>query len=241
MTRTSDARADILRSIHDNLAASVPYDAVVHLGPPTAHAPAPGQRAPLPLATALATEAPSRATNDDPVQRFIEQATGVGASCEIVRGESEAAAAVTRALSAARARHVVASDAPLVKRVLAAVPSAFAVEEIEGLPRDDLFACDAGITTAQLGIAESGTLVLESAREKNRLLSLVPPIHIALLGAGDICDSMSDVIARLEQNFASHAVIFITGPSRTSDIELTLTIGVHGPRMLHIIILEGHA
>jgi L-lactate dehydrogenase complex protein LldG len=127
--------------------------------------------------------------------------------------------------------------------VLAAAPAAFAVDVIEGLSRDDLFACDAGVTTAQLGIAETGTLVLESSREKNRLLSLVPPIHIALLAAGDICDSLSDVIGRLHAthvspDLVSHAVTFITGPSRTSDIELTLTIGVHGPRTLHIIILE---
>jgi L-lactate dehydrogenase complex protein LldG len=130
-----------------------------------------------------------------------------------------------------------------VRRVLAAAPLDVHVDEAEALSRDDLFACDAGVTTAQLAIAETGTLVLESAREKHRLLSLVPPVHIALLAARDICDSLADVIARLagtfkEPDVASHAVTFITGPSRTSDIELTLTIGVHGPRTLHVIILE---
>src|SRR5438067_610776 len=107
----------------------------------------------------------------------------------------------------------------------------------ESLSRDDLFACDAGVTTAQWGIAETGTLVLESARERSRLLSLVPPIHVALLSTRCICESLGDALARVRQG-ASHAITFITGPSRTSDIELTLVVGVHGPQTVHVLLLE---
>jgi L-lactate dehydrogenase complex protein LldG len=134
----------------------------------------------------------------------------------------------------------------VVERAMSALSEQFELQPIDGLSRDDLFACDAGITTAQLGIAETGTLVLQSARERHRLLSLVPPVHIALLSADDICNSLLDVISLLHRtqtstDVVSHAITFITGPSRTSDIELTLTIGVHGPRTLHIIILENRA
>jgi L-lactate dehydrogenase complex protein LldG len=161
-----------------------------------------------------------------------------------VRNETEAIGAIARALERAGARNVVASDAAAVQRAIAALSAQYTVQSIDGLSRDDLFACDAGISTAQLAIAETGTLVLQSARERHRLLSLVPPVHIALLSADDICNSLLDVITLLHRtqtstDVVSHAITFITGPSRTSDIELTLTIGVHGPRTLHIIILEG--
>jgi L-lactate dehydrogenase complex protein LldG len=253
MPRTG-ARDAILRSIRDNLAASAPYDAVVHLGPPDVRRPESSARKPLPIASSAASRGSeylkssisSTLTLLKPARLFAEQAAGVGASCDIVADESEAIAAIRRVLSSCGARRIIGSDTPLVQRAIAAISPDLETRDIADVSREDLFACDAGITTAQLAIAETGTLVLESAREKNRLLSLVPPIHIALLAADDICDSLSQVIQRLQEshrtaNVASHAVTFITGPSRTSDIELTLTIGVHGPRTLHIIILESPA
>jgi L-lactate dehydrogenase complex protein LldG len=236
MSRAGSAREAILESIRAQLAASSPYDALQH------HARV-AKRDPLPLAPRSVAMMDSLVqTNDDPAHRFMQQVTGVGASCEIVRDEHDAGQSVARVLSTVGAKRVASSGASLVRRVLADAADIHA-DEAESLSRDELFACDAGVTTAQLGIAETGTLVLEAAREKHRLLSLVPPVHIALLAARDICDSLADVIARLGDTFnapgaASHAVTFITGPSRTSDIELTLTIGVHGPRTLHVIILE---
>jgi len=132
---------------------------------------------------------------------------------------------------------VVGSDAPLVQRLLSTLGHDFVRESLDRLSRDDLFACDAGVTTAQWGIAETGTLVLESARERSRLLSLVPPIHVALLSTRCICESLGNALDRVRQA-ASHAITFITGPSRTSDIELTLVVGVHGPQTVHVLLLE---
>ena len=103
----------------------------------------------------------------------------------------------------------------------------------------DLFNFDVGITRAQAGIAETGTLVLDSAVEKNRLVSLVPPIHIAILDASKIYATLGETLAMLQNgNELSPAITFITGPSRTADIELTLTVGVHGPQELQVIIVE---
>jgi len=240
---TGAAREAILESIRANLAASAPYDASVHIGPARAtHSR--GRSLPIAVEVRGGGGKPDIAISR--VQRFVEQATGVGASCEIVAGEEEAFAAISRALERAGARSVVGSDAPIVQRAMSSLLEPFVAHAIDGFSRDELFACDAGISTAQLGIAETGTLVLQSARERHRLLSLVPPVHIALLSADDICNSLLDVITLLHRtqtstDVVSHAITFITGPSRTSDIELTLTIGVHGPRTLHIIILENHA
>jgi len=180
---------------------------------------------------------------------FTEQLAAVGAQCTPVCGEAEAGQALARILTGARARRVVGSDAPVVQRLLRSLGNGgdgFVVESLDRLSRDELFACDAGVTTAQWGIAETGTLVLESAREQSRLVSLVPPIHVALLSARCICESLGDALVRLRQaggaggggGLASHAITLITGPSRTSDIELTLVVGVHGPQTLHVLLLE---
>ncbi len=106
----------------------------------------------------------------------------------------------------------------------------------------DLFNIDVGITSAQAGIAETGTLVLDSSVERNRLVSLVPPVHIAILHAARIYATLSETLAGLQsRGELSPAITFITGPSRTADIELTLAIGVHGPQELYVIINEGPA
>lgn len=106
--------------------------------------------------------------------------------------------------------------------------------------KQDLFTVDVGITSAQAGIAETGTLILDSSKERNRLVSLVPPIHIAILDASKIVLTLGEALAALQSGpELSPAITFITGPSRTADIELTLTLGVHGPQELHVIINEG--
>lgn len=218
MRRSGDARAEILSAIRRRLAASAAHDI------------------PLPvLGTARPEVASGSGASHDVLARFRERAEAAGARCELVCGELEAARVVARILDEAGARRVARSDAPLLERLAPALGGAFALHRIDRLSREDLFACDAGITTAQWGIAETGTLVLESARERSRLLSLVPPIHVALLSASRICDSLGDALACV--GLASHAITLITGPSRTSDIELTLTIGVHGPRAVHIVLV----
>jgi L-lactate utilization protein LutC len=106
--------------------------------------------------------------------------------------------------------------------------------------KDDLFTVDVGITSVQAAIADTGTLVLDSSVERNRLVSLIPPIHIAILDASQIFATLGDVLAALQTGEELNpAITFITGPSRTADIELTLTLGVHGPQELYVIINEG--
>ncbi len=107
--------------------------------------------------------------------------------------------------------------------------------------RDELFAADAGLTGAQLGIAETGTLVLVSEDERHRLASLVPPVHVAVLPVARIVATLGDALAALRGSLDSGpdpTLTWITGPSRTADIELTLVVGVHGPRALHVVLLE---
>jgi L-lactate dehydrogenase complex protein LldG len=170
-----------------------------------------------------------------PLERFKYALTAVGGHCLTIKGEAAAAAEVQRILEMKAAQRVAVTDSPLVGRVLGQVNTA--VTWLENADKAALFGCDAGVTGSQWGIAETGTLVLESNHERHRLASLVPPVHIALLEAAKIRQTLGEVLALLQKDL-SRVVTFITGPSRTSDIELTLAIGVHGPAELYVIVIE---
>ncbi len=227
MIRTDDARREILSAIRENLKPRgiAPGSAVGSTGSAD---PGPATEGP---------QGPRKSFRAALVSSFTERLAAVGAQCTVASSETDAAGALARILSGAGARRVAGSDAPLVQRLLQPLRDRFEIAAGESLSRDELFACDVGVTTAQWGIAETGTLVLESARERSRLLSLVPPIHVAVLSTRCICESLGDALGRVRQA-ASHAITFITGPSRTSDIELTLVVGVHGPQTVHVLLLE---
>ena len=94
----------------------------------------------------------------------------------------------------------------------------------------------AGVTGARMGIAETGSVVLSSG-ESGLTASLLPEVHIAILKSTDIVPTLAEALARRELREVSAATI-ITGPSRTADIEMALTIGVHGPKELHVILIK---
>ncbi|MGB7114607.1 MAG: LUD domain-containing protein, partial [Anaerolineales bacterium] len=94
-----------------------------------------------------------------------------------------------------------------------------------------------GLTGALAGVAETGTLVLPSGAGRPQTASLLPEVHIAILKAEDIYETLQEVLELREVHQAS-AVDLISGPSRTADIEMTLTIGVHGPREVHVFCVE---
>ncbi len=94
----------------------------------------------------------------------------------------------------------------------------------------------AGVTGVLVGIADTGSLVLVGGEGSPLTASLLPDIHIAILRESQIVPSLADALARPEIRSATAAVV-ITGPSRTADIEMALTIGVHGPKELHVFLI----
>jgi L-lactate dehydrogenase complex protein LldG len=100
-------------------------------------------------------------------------------------------------------------------------------------------AAEVGITGADAGIAATGSLVLLSGPGRPRQASLLPPVHIALL-------ARSRIVRSVEAWFDGHAdaigeaanVTLISGPSRSGDIEMVVTLGVHGPGELHIVLID---
>ena len=106
--------------------------------------------------------------------------------------------------------------------------------------KERLFAIDAGITSTHGGLADVGALILWPDADEPRLMSLAPALHIAVLDAAKIHDSLAQAMTRehWRDQMPTNALL-ISGPSKTADIELVLTFGVHGPKELIVLILDG--
>lgn len=105
------------------------------------------------------------------------------------------------------------------------------------LPTTALDAADAVVTGAAIGIAETGTVVLDgSADQGRRAVTLVPDHHVCVIAADRIVQTVPEALARLDP---TRPLTLVSGPSATSDIELDRVEGVHGPRTLDVVVLEG--
>jgi L-lactate dehydrogenase complex protein LldG len=101
--------------------------------------------------------------------------------------------------------------------------------------KHEMARCDLGITEADYLLPETGTLVLKSSAQKPRAVSLLPRIHLAIVQPEMLRADLHQVFAESKnQNY----LVFITGPSRTADIELTVTLGVHGPKNLYVWMMS---
>jgi L-lactate dehydrogenase complex protein LldG len=178
--------------------------------------------APEPPAAAAPRRTPEHAV--DVVALFCERVADYRA--EVERCEpADLDARVRRALPSG-ARVVVPADLDLD------VPGAVVDD---GLSAAELDALDAVVTRARIGIAETGTIVLDHGPgQGRRAVTLVPDHHISIVEAGQVVADLPDAIAALD---ASRPLTWISGPSATSDIELDRVEGVHGPRRLHVIVV----
>lgn len=204
-----DARSDILRRIRRRRTEAQP--------PPPA---SPG-RGPLPQ------------WSGTPLDRFMERAAMMASTVERVIERAAVPMAVAQYL---RALGIPASGACWPE--LAPLPWASADVQLEARPaRED----DAvGITGVFCAIAETGTLVLASGPDTPASVSLLPETHIAVVPQAAIVRSMEDAWDRLRARTAlPRAVNLVSGPSRTADIEQTVTLGAHGPARVHIIVVTG--
>ena len=110
---------------------------------------------------------------------------------------------------------------------------------IEALKNELFDATDAGLTIADGAIADTGTLIHANPRRMPRTLSLVPPIHICLLDARHLYPSLQAALAAARWHEAMPSnLIFISGPSKTADIQQTMAYGAHGPRELVVLLTE---
>jgi len=176
----------------------------------------------------LATKQPSGSDN---LRRFVAELQALGVNSFLEDSDD-----------AVRSRVValVGSD-PVLQWDAAALPY-----DVGGLfpwaltgksPRDAQASAEVGITGADAAIAETGSLVLLSGEGKPRAASLLPPTHLAIVRRSDLYASMGEFFAAHADAIARAACCtFVTGPSRTADIELTLTLGVHGPGAVIVVV-----
>ncbi len=167
------------------------------------------------------------------LNRFRAKSEALASTADAVAREADVPGAVARYLTTMKlAKSAVAWPS------LAALDWAAAGLAVEGRGArgDDLV----GITGCFCAVAETGTLMLCSSPDTPAAVSLLPETHIALVHAKRIVACMEDAwaLARKELGVLPRAVNFISGPSRTGDIEQTIVLGAHGPYRVHLIIVE---
>ncbi|MDR2381930.1 MAG: LUD domain-containing protein [Bifidobacteriaceae bacterium] len=129
-------------------------------------------------------------------------------------------------------------DAPVTRALQAA--GLELVADTPPLSAEQLDGVDGVVTACRVGVAETGTLVLDHAPDQGRrALSLVPDLHLCLIRADQIVLGVPEAVARLRPSvLAGRPLTWVSGPSATVDIELTRVEGVHGPRMLLVVVAE---
>jgi L-lactate dehydrogenase complex protein LldG len=194
----------------------------------------------------------------DLVQRFAEEVTTVGGQAFVVRSIEDSRQKLRDLLGEAKAasavcwRHELLDRMGLRSLMTEAGVEAFDYDFLASMSPEDrrarLLACDVGITSCDAAIAETGTLMMCSRPEQERLASLIAPVHIAIIERQQILADLMDAFAMLMKNDEARMtndgpslpsnVTFITGPSKTGDIELQLTTGVHGPGVWQVIVID---
>jgi L-lactate dehydrogenase complex protein LldG len=194
---------------------------------------------------------------------FAAEANAVGGFATVVHSWDEARVAVASLLCERKLASALVWQHPILDRLrlgdlLAELSIAeLGYETLAKMPRDTrrtmILAAEVGITSADYAIAETGTLAMFARPGHERLASLAPPLHIAIIERQQILPDLFDLFAILgEQGYNTAAepntssnrlpsnVTLITGPSKTGDIELQLTTGVHGPGEWRIIVIDEH-
>ena len=163
---------------------------------------------------------------DELITMFKQEHEAVGGTVHIVETVAEAKAKLRELLERLEPRSFIhTTDVP--KNLLRAVSLPLA---------DDPAEADVGISGVRCALATTGSLVLTS--EVGRRASLLPMTHIAFVRAEQLVPSMAEALATRLPGDLPSAWVQATGPSRTADIELTLTTGVHGPGVVHVILIR---
>jgi L-lactate dehydrogenase complex protein LldG len=201
---------------------------------------------PLPRSTPLPerSNAAWRAVQSDAdlAERFTVEATAAG--CVVHRAaDANWIATVAAILGGLPAKLVVVEPQPgsalTAERAAALAGTLQAAGCTATARRDDdtLFKCDAAVTGVVAAITETGTLVCTSGSAAARGATLIPPVHIALVDRTQLVGDLFDYFDRLGGTELPANVNMITGPSKTADIEGILVTGVHGPGVVHIVLL----
>jgi len=187
-----------------------------------------------------AVRVPSRPAGDASaeIDGLLAEIGQLGGKTRRIATRDELRGAVEELVAAERVSQATMWDLPELRELgIASILVSLGVTLIS--PHADRMAlagCDLGVTGVDAALPETGTLLLRSSAEQPRLVSLLPRVLLAIVRPPALRADLHDALAGVK---GSPYFVCITGPSRTADIELTLTIGVHGPGALYVWCLEG--
>ena len=166
---------------------------------------------------------------------FLEAAARVGTAASVVAAD-DVAAAVARLASELGVRMAVLGAEPEVQALRRALEGA----GVDAVDHDLEVAAgaDLGITGAVAGVAATGSVVVSSAASGGRGATVLPTVHLCLLPLDRLRATTLDVLRECAELGLPSNLTFVTGPSRTGDIELILTVGVHGPVAVHVFVVD---
>jgi len=166
----------------------------------------------------------------DLVQRFVQRAADMSSTTARVVTLDDVPAAVARYLDGAPASAICWPEFASLDWRRAGIDV-----DVRPTTGDDAV----GITGCFCAVAETGTLVFASSRDTPSATFLLPETHVAIVRTEQILAGMEDAFARLrnERGVLPRAVNFVSGPSRTGDIEQTIVLGAHGPRRVHLVLV----
>lgn len=174
---------------------------------------------------------PQTAGLDECLERFTTELKLLGVESHV---EPSADAVRDRVRALITGKSVLSWDADHLPYDLGAVAKGAILGRAD---RDTQAAAEIGLSGVQAAIAETGSLVVMSGPGTSRTVTLLPPALVAVVRRDQLCYSMGEMFGKYESQMAGAAcTIAITGPSRTADIELQLTLGVHGPGKVTVVV-----
>jgi L-lactate dehydrogenase complex protein LldG len=213
----TDAREEILGKVRSALGRSA------------------GSAAPaLPASARVAPRTPG--DSEAELELLLEEIRKLGGTVRRLTSLEELATALAELVKAEGVRKAALWSTPQLRQLgIEQMLVVLGVSIVSGsADKRQLAECELGVTGADALLPETGTLLLRSGPERPRAVSLVPRVHLAIVHPSALRADLHQALADVKGE--GYAVL-VSGPSRTADIELTLTVGVHGPKSLYVLVL----
>lgn len=172
---------------------------------------------------------------------FETRAKNVSTEIFRIKKIGEAKQIISEIIQNVNARKVIIASDPMIEQS-GIINEINAMNVVCYTKKEDIAAhmhdADIGISRAEFGVAEFGGVCQDAFSIESRLVSTLPPMHIIFLNRAHIVPGVEDALEIISKSFQGGYISWITGPSRTADIERVLTIGVHGPGRLVIIAVD---
>lgn len=164
----------------------------------------------------------------DPAEAFRAKVESVGGRWHAARDRADAAAVIDALPLADGPVWLTRDDLPLRRAVVRTPPR-----------RDAFDTLAAAVTGVQAAVVETGSLALFYGPGAGRLSSLVVPVHVAVVERAQLVPTLDELLARVGGHLGPRSgAVLVTGPSRSADIEQVITVGVHGPKELHVVFID---